>query len=248
MSVANYFSSFLFLFLTGGIALAQNVDNSVVSNDSNRIKKKLWATQYYILSAKSITAGTGVTISGSAKDPFQFTIDTCAFCEAAIEGTLSVQDSNNNVVTLNYGGLSTNPYVDCSKCIKNNALNIDKLNRTIWIRAKGKYGDGVKGYKLVPFKSIAVDPSVIPIGSVIYIPSLAGKIIPVSDSDTMIHDGYLYSVDIGGAIKGHHIDIFTGHISYHVLPGIITSNSTLTFEAFLIKDDNIKAILEKLHR
>ena len=69
------------------------------------------------------------------------------------------------------------------------------------------YGYGVNGYKLVPFRSIAVDTRVIPIGSIIYMPAAKGVIL----SSGEIHDGYFLAVDVGDMINDQHIDIFTGY-------------------------------------
>ncbi len=65
-------------------------------------------------------------------------------------------------------------------------------------------GAGVQGRKLEPFRSIAVDPHVIPIGSPVYVPELVGVLMP----DGTRHDGCLRADDMGGAIKQHKLDFF----------------------------------------
>jgi 3D (Asp-Asp-Asp) domain-containing protein len=65
-------------------------------------------------------------------------------------------------------------------------------------------GAGVQGRKLEPFRSVAVDPKMIPIGAPIYIPELAGTPMP----DGSIHDGCVRADDQGGAIKNGKIDFF----------------------------------------
>lgn len=67
------------------------------------------------------------------------------------------------------------------------------------------YGYGVDDYKLRAFKSVAVDPSVIPLGSIVYIPAARGSKLP----DGKIHDGYFEAIDIGTAIINKRIDVFT---------------------------------------
>ncbi|MCO5143991.1 MAG: 3D domain-containing protein [Oligoflexia bacterium] len=67
------------------------------------------------------------------------------------------------------------------------------------------YGYGVNLIPLVPFRSVAVDPSVVPIGSRVYIPQVIGAELPNGE----IHDGYFMAVDIGDAIKNKRIDMFT---------------------------------------
>lgn len=53
---------------------------------------------------------------------------------------------------------------------------------------------------LVPYRSVAVDPKLIPLGSWVYIEAYRG-----AGSD----DGWFYAMDTGGAIKGRHIDVYT---------------------------------------
>lgn len=67
------------------------------------------------------------------------------------------------------------------------------------------YGYGLEDYALRPFHSVAVDPNVIPIPSLVYIPAAKGAPLP----DGSIHDGYFEAVDIGSAIQDKRIDIFT---------------------------------------
>ncbi len=74
---------------------------------------------------------------------------------------------------------------------------------------KTRWGLGCKGQPLVPFKSIATDPGVIPTGSFIHIAAFAGKRMPHGG----VHDGRFVADDVGGSIKGRHIDIFVGQLS-----------------------------------
>jgi 3D (Asp-Asp-Asp) domain-containing protein len=65
-------------------------------------------------------------------------------------------------------------------------------------------GAGVQGRSLEPFRSIAVDPRYIPIGSPVFVPELVGVMMP----DGTRHDGCLRADDMGGAIKEHKLDLF----------------------------------------
>lgn len=65
-------------------------------------------------------------------------------------------------------------------------------------------GTGVQSRPLVPFRSVAVDPRYIPIGSTLYVPELVGIELP----DGNRHDGCLRADDQGGAIKEHKLDFF----------------------------------------
>ena len=65
-------------------------------------------------------------------------------------------------------------------------------------------GAGVQGRRLEPFRSIAVDPHLIPIGAPVFVPELVGVLLP----DGTEHDGCLRADDMGGAIKNQKIDFF----------------------------------------
>ena len=67
------------------------------------------------------------------------------------------------------------------------------------------YGYGLNERPLRPFRSAAVDPRVIPMDSLLFIPAAKGTRLP----DGAIHDGYFWAEDIGAAIQHQRIDIFT---------------------------------------
>lgn len=66
------------------------------------------------------------------------------------------------------------------------------------------FGRGAGQRPLIPFKSVAVDRSVIAIGEPLYIPELDGLQLP----DGSIHDGCVRADDTGGGIKKRKMDFF----------------------------------------
>jgi 3D (Asp-Asp-Asp) domain-containing protein len=62
------------------------------------------------------------------------------------------------------------------------------------------------GCKLQPMRTVAVDPKVFPRHSVLFIKETVGLRMP----DGTVHDGYWYASDVGSAIRGRRIDLFTG--------------------------------------
>ncbi len=64
---------------------------------------------------------------------------------------------------------------------------------------------GYGGHKLTELRSIAVDPRLIPLGSVVYIPQAENVTV-----DGRTSGGVFYAHDVGSAVKGKHIDIFVG--------------------------------------
>ncbi len=83
------------------------------------------------------------------------------------------------------------------------AYGVGTCFRTLKL-AEHPLGAGAQGRPLEPFRSIAVDPHYIPIGSPIYLPELAGLKLP----DGTVHDGCLRADDVGGSIRRHKIDFF----------------------------------------
>jgi len=62
------------------------------------------------------------------------------------------------------------------------------------------------GCRVVAMRTVAVDSKVIPRRSVLFIKETVG--LPMPDGSK--HDGMWYASDVGGAIKGQRIDLFTG--------------------------------------
>ena len=80
------------------------------------------------------------------------------------------------------------------------------------------WGYGVQDRALVPFVSIAVDPSVIAYGTGIYLPAFDGVVAP--GGGTL--DGCVVAADTGGDIIGQHIDFFAGlRSNYLALDGTL---------------------------
>ena len=69
------------------------------------------------------------------------------------------------------------------------------------------FGRGASGQAIRPLVTVAADTAVLPLGTVIYVKEFDGLVLP---GDTAPHDGCFVVEDRGGAVKGDHIDIFTG--------------------------------------
>jgi 3D (Asp-Asp-Asp) domain-containing protein len=72
--------------------------------------------------------------------------------------------------------------------------------------AKGVGALDSLGCKVVAMRTVAVDKTLIPRRSVLFIKETVGMKMP----DGTRHDGYWYASDTGGAIKGQRIDLYTG--------------------------------------
>lgn len=72
--------------------------------------------------------------------------------------------------------------------------------------APGVGGRDSLGCPTVAMRTAAVDRAMIPRRTILFIKETVGMPMP----DGSVHDGYWYASDIGGAIKGNRIDLFTG--------------------------------------
>jgi 3D (Asp-Asp-Asp) domain-containing protein len=72
--------------------------------------------------------------------------------------------------------------------------------------APGVGNRDAKGCTPVALRTAAVDRSVAPLGSLLFIKETVGVRMP----DGSKHDGFWYASDTGGAIKGRRIDLYTG--------------------------------------
>jgi 3D (Asp-Asp-Asp) domain-containing protein len=63
------------------------------------------------------------------------------------------------------------------------------------------------GCRVVPMRTVAIDKKLIPRRSILFIKETVGMQMPGGG----VHDGVWYASDVGGAIKGQRIDLYTGH-------------------------------------
>jgi 3D (Asp-Asp-Asp) domain-containing protein len=91
----------------------------------------------------------------------------------------------------------------------------DALDKTAF-----PWGRGAAGVPIAPLRSVAADPQVLPMGTILYIPELDG----VRGSD-----GCFVVEDRGLKVQGDHVDIFTG-IPAHTtaLNAAVPSNTGVT--------------------
>lgn len=72
--------------------------------------------------------------------------------------------------------------------------------------APGVGGRDSLGCPTVAMRTAAIDRTMIPRRTILFIKETVGMPMP----DGSVHDGYWYASDVGGAIKGKRIDLFTG--------------------------------------
>ncbi|WP_009631350.1 3D domain-containing protein [Synechocystis sp. PCC 7509] len=206
----------------------------------------LWSTHYNAPRVKETPGGIPLLdISGNRLGAILSKRD---WCDAAVEGTIQVLDNSNVPKTYNFAGRGSTAQVDCAPFFSSlSSAVIQGTNRSRFKLSKGAYGEGTDGLILVPYRTIAVDRTVFPIGSIIYIPEARGKQVTLPSGEKVVHDGYFFAGDVGGAIKNNHIDVFIG-ISQQNPFAFIKSKATGTFTAFLIEKSQISQALKVLHQ
>jgi 3D (Asp-Asp-Asp) domain-containing protein len=76
---------------------------------------------------------------------------------------------------------------------------------------KNQWGTAGNGRTLQPFRTVAVDRSLIKLGSLLYVPALEGRTMPGRQPwGGFVHDGCVVADDTGGGIRGQQIDLFVG--------------------------------------
>lgn len=80
-----------------------------------------------------------------------------------------------------------------------------------------QWGTSGTGKPLEPFRTVAVDPSVVKLGSLLYVPLLEGRTMPGRPPfGGFVHDGCLVADDTGGGINGNQLDLFVGRRGYYL--------------------------------
>lgn len=78
-----------------------------------------------------------------------------------------------------------------------------------------QWGTAGTGKPLQPFRTVAVDRTVIKLGSLLYVPLLEGRTMPGrAPWGGYVHDGCVVADDTGGGINGNQLDLFVGRKAY----------------------------------
>jgi 3D (Asp-Asp-Asp) domain-containing protein len=215
-------------------------------NTTSLKPRNLWATHYQVF--PTAAQNQGIPLLDMDNKPISPNIPPRDWCMGGIEGTIQITDFNGTKKTYNYLDSNGAMQVNCRDLLRKDEPWIDATSRNRYYVTTGPFGDGVQGYQLVPFRTIAVDPAYIPYGSVVYIRSIRGQRFRTPNGQNAVHDGYFYAADKGGAIEENHIDIFIGLEQRNPFPSVILSAKAPAFEAFVIQDEGIRSALGKLHQ
>ena len=213
----------------------------------NDRKLRLWATNYHAFPA--VAQSEGEPLLDMDGNDLGVKLTPSAWCRGGIEGTIAVTGLDGQPMVFNYAGQPSTRQVDCGAVLHSQNSAVTGAGRNRYQMARGPYGDGVRDFFLVPYRTIAVDKAQTPIAfeGVIYIPAARGQQLTLPSGGQIVHDGYFFAADTGGAIKNNHIDVFTGTLDHSPFSFIKSVPSGL-FDAFLIDVAEIKSRLLEDHR
>lgn len=198
---------------------------------------KLWGTHYHTPEVRpaAATISAAFPLIGRDGAPISAPLTHRDWCEAALQGSVSVRSGD---ITTAYVFVDANgpEQANCDQWLGSLTDTVKTATRRArFMKVNHALGCGVRNHPLVPYRTIAVDPSVIPLESVIFVPELRGRAFRYNGR-TYVHDGYLFAGDRGGAIKGRHIDVFMEEEAASMLEDIFASTDTRTFKAHIVDD------------
>lgn len=204
----------------------------------------LWATYYN--THRAVPVSQGYPLLDMAGNSLGIQLSQKDWCAAAVEGSVQIMGSQSVLGTYNFAGRGDRPQVDCSPFYPT-LRTLQATNRVRFRLSNTLYGEGAGGNELVPYRTIAVDRTRIPIGSAIYIPAARGTQVTLPSGETVVHDGYFYAADVGNAVRGNQIDVYVGTSTSNPF-SFVRSNARNTFEAYVVNDPNIRQALASMHR
>jgi len=138
------------------------------------------------------------------------------------------------------------PQADCKGIFPDVAhKNIARFERTVFARVPKDAPQGLGSdsrFRLVPYRTVAVDRTQFPLGTVLYIPQLEGRSTPAG-----MHDGYVFAADTGVGVSGNHLDFFLGQDTRNPAPDLFTSSSRGKFEVFVVTDAEVVRRMRAMH-
>ncbi|MGY0793156.1 3D domain-containing protein [Azospirillum argentinense] len=215
-------------------------------------RESIWSTGYVVWLTKEDKTSGSIPFLDKRARHLGVRLSQAEWCRSAMEGTAYVQMENGSVRTFNYAGMLPDKVTDCSNIFPSAAPEkIAMVSRSAFFEVPddAKYGLGAKiEYRLVPYRSIAVDRNTFDLGSVLYIPKLRGTSIELPDGRQVVHDGYVVAVDTGGMIRDKQIDFFKGPNRNDAPPATIRSTQDRLLDAYIVTDPELKEYLLRPHQ
>lgn len=199
-------------------------------------KLTLWATWYWTPSYSSKSSG-GIQLADANEKSLGVMLSEEEFCHAAVQGSVRI-----GAHVYNYDKQGTRALADCSKY----RSDMPHAPFVRFQKSDSSFGEGEQDFWLVPYRSVAVDPKFIAIGTALYIPEARGTVIALPDGRKLAHDGYFFASDSGYGVDGNHIDVFNGVSDQNPFLWVASAKSR-TFTAYKVKDSKVIEEMKTLH-
>lgn len=199
-------------------------------------KLSLWATWYWTPAYSSTSAG-GIQMLDANEKSLGVMLSEEEFCHAAVQGSVRI-----GAQVYNYDRQGTKALADCSKY----RTDMPHAPFVRFQKSDSPFGEGEQDFWLVPYRSVAVDPKFITIGTALYIPEARGAVIALPDGHKLKHDGYFFASDTGFGVDGNHIDVFNGVSDQNPFLWVASAKSR-TFTAYIVKDPKVIEEMKTLH-
>lgn len=203
---------------------------------------KLWATYYHMPtlrpSLSNITARPLLGRNGKAISP---PLSVQDWCDAAMQGSVWVDNGVEEPTAYMYVDSRGPEQNTCDQYFGELSTRIKSATkRSRFVAFHHPQACDVRPIPLMAFRTIAVDPDKIKMGTVLYVPALRGLGF-WDNGELYAHDGYVVASDRGGAIEGNHIDMFVSNAAGSPFPDVVRSNPRHTFEAFVMDKNSAAA-------
>jgi 3D (Asp-Asp-Asp) domain-containing protein len=207
---------------------------------------KLWATYYHMPtlrpSVSNVTARPLIGKNGNAISP---PLSQQDWCDAAMQGSVWVDSGEGEPTAYMFVDSRGPEQMTCDKYFGDLSVRIKSATkRARFVAFHHPQACDVRPIPLMAFRTIAVDPARIKMGTVLFIPELRGLGF-WNDGELFAHDGYVVASDRGGAIQDNHIDMFVDEAEGSPFPDLVRSNPRDTFEAYAV--DKNSAAAKALH-
>jgi 3D (Asp-Asp-Asp) domain-containing protein len=200
---------------------------------------QLWATHYHtpIIRPAPETISAAFPLLDRAGKGISPPLRHKDWCDAALQGSVSVKQGDRATAYV-FVDSKGPEQANCDEYLGKLSEGVKNATRRArFMKVNHALGCGVRNIPLTPFRTIAVDTDIIPIGSVIYVPELRGRTFE-HEGRVLVHDGYLFAGDRGGAIHGKHIDVFMTDTPETPFEDIFASNKQRTFSAHVVNADH----------
>lgn len=164
------------------------------------------------------------------------------WCHGVLQGSIHIRSPTGEFQSYAYVNSKGPVQADCDRWLGQLADNIKQASRRARFKRLASPLDCAdRSRPLTPFRTVAVDPDFIQLGSVLYIDELRGEKFQFNGRE-IIHDGYLIADDFGGAVERNQIDMFTTGEEDRPLPSIVKSSPGATVAARLTPPDALAAL------